>query len=146
MNIVLLHPEIPPNTGNIARLTAGLGLTLHLIRPLGFSLDDRQLKRAGLDYWPLVDLRLWDDFESFIEDGPQGRLIATSARDGRHFTAYRPASDDNLIFGPETKGLPPEVLDLAAGVYRIPLKPGIRSLNLSTTVGFFIGLALSRLP
>jgi tRNA (cytidine/uridine-2'-O-)-methyltransferase len=146
MNIILCHPEIPPNTGNVARLTAGLGLTLHLIKPLGFSLDDRYLKRAGLDYWPLVDLRLWDNFESFLSDGLTGRLIATSSRLGNHFSEYIPESDDNLIFGQETKGLQPEVLEKADQIYNIPLKPGVRSLNLATTVGFFMGLALSRLP
>ncbi|MDR3134955.1 MAG: tRNA (cytidine(34)-2'-O)-methyltransferase [Deltaproteobacteria bacterium] len=145
MNVVLYCPEIPPNTGNIARLTAGLGLTLHLIKPLGFSLDDRYLRRAGLDYWPLVDLRLWDNFGSFLERGLSGRLIATSARAGLGFGNYQPEPGDNLIFGPETSGLPPEVIDRADSVFNIPLKPGIRSLNLATTVGFFMGLALSRL-
>ncbi|MDR0620433.1 MAG: tRNA (cytidine(34)-2'-O)-methyltransferase [Deltaproteobacteria bacterium] len=146
MNIILYHPEIPPNTGNVARLTAGLGMPLHLIEPLGFSLEDRYLKRAGLDYWPLVDLRLWPDFESFLAGGLSGRLIATSTKTGRLFTDYQPHPDDNFIFGPETVGLPPLVLDKADAVYTIPLRPGVRSLNLSTTVGFFMGLALSRLP
>jgi tRNA (cytidine/uridine-2'-O-)-methyltransferase len=145
MNIILYHPEIPPNTGNIARLTAGLGLTLHLIEPLGFSLDDRQLKRAGLDYWPLVDLRLWPSFETFLSSRPPGRLVATSARTGQHFKDYQPVIDDNLIFGSETSGLPPEVLDKAEMVFSIPLKPGIRSLNLATTVGFFMGHVLTEL-
>jgi tRNA (cytidine/uridine-2'-O-)-methyltransferase len=93
-----------------------------------------------------VDLHLWEDFESFLAQGLSGRLIATSAKSGQHFTEYRPEPNDNLIFGPETKGLPQEVFDKAQGVYNIPLKPGVRSLNLSSTVGFFMGLALSRLP
>ncbi|MDR2302001.1 MAG: tRNA (cytidine(34)-2'-O)-methyltransferase [Deltaproteobacteria bacterium] len=146
MNVILYCPEIPPNTGNVARLTAGLGLTLHLIKPLGFSLDDRYLRRAGLDYWPLVDLRLWDDFEAFVAKGLRGRLIATSAKAGERFTEYQPDPNDNFIFGPETKGLPKTVIEKADAVYTIPLKPGVRSINLATTVGFFMGLALSRLP
>jgi tRNA (cytidine/uridine-2'-O-)-methyltransferase len=146
MNIILYHPEIPPNTGNVARLAAGFGLTLHLIEPLGFSLEDRYLRRAGLDYWPLVSLRLWSDLETFLANGPSGRLIATSAKSGQHFNKYQPASDDNLIFGPESTGLPPEVLQKANLIYTIPLTQGIRSLNLATTVGFFMGLVLSKLP
>jgi tRNA (cytidine/uridine-2'-O-)-methyltransferase len=146
MNVVLYCPEIPPNTGNVARLTAGLGLTLHLIEPLGFSMEDRYLKRAGLDYWPLVDLRLWPNFEAFLAGGLSGRLIATSARTGRHFTEYLPDPGDNLIFGPETSGLPESVLEKSDAVYKIPLKPGVRSLNLATTVGIFMGVALARLP
>ncbi|MDR1309554.1 MAG: tRNA (cytidine(34)-2'-O)-methyltransferase [Deltaproteobacteria bacterium] len=145
MNIVLLEPEIPPNTGNIARLGAGLGLAIHLVGPLGFSLDDRHLKRAGLDYWPLVDLRLWPDLGAFLMDGPRGRLVATSARGGEHFSGYWPEPSDNLLFGPETRGLPREALDLADQILSVPLRPGVRSLNLATTVGFFMGLALSRL-
>ncbi|MDR2387330.1 MAG: tRNA (uridine(34)/cytosine(34)/5-carboxymethylaminomethyluridine(34)-2'-O)-methyltransferase TrmL, partial [Deltaproteobacteria bacterium] len=123
MNLILYCPEIPPNTGNVARLTAGLGLTLHLIEPLGFSLDDRYLRRAGLDYWPLVDLRLWKDFEAFLAQGLSGRLIATSARAGQHFSQYQPEPNDNFIFGPETKGLPARVIDRAEALYTIPLKP-----------------------
>ncbi|MDR0354423.1 MAG: tRNA (cytidine(34)-2'-O)-methyltransferase [Deltaproteobacteria bacterium] len=145
MNIILFEPEIPPNTGNVARLCAGLDLVLHLVQPLGFSLEDRHLKRAGLDYWPLVDLRLWPDWQSFLEDGPKGRLIAASARTGLHFSQYRPKNSDNLIFGPETRGLPENIIETADFVYSIPLKAGVRSLNLATTVGFFLGLALSRL-
>jgi tRNA (cytidine/uridine-2'-O-)-methyltransferase len=145
MNIILFEPEIPPNTGNIARLCAGLGLCLHLIKPLGFSLDDKHLKRAGLDYWPLVDLRVWDDWSSFVKSGPAGRLIATSARSGRHFLEYKPQANENFIFGPETRGLPKEILNQADEVLNIPLKQGVRSINLATTVGFFMGLAFSRL-
>jgi tRNA (cytidine/uridine-2'-O-)-methyltransferase len=145
MNIILYEPEIPPNTGNIARLCAGMGLTLHLIEPLGFSLDDRYLKRAGLDYWPYVDLRLHPDFTAFLAKAPKGRLIATSARSGSHFSLYKPQAADNMLFGPETRGLPVQVLEMADEIYNIPLQPGVRSLNLATTVGFFLGIALSRM-
>ncbi|MDR2442803.1 MAG: tRNA (cytidine(34)-2'-O)-methyltransferase [Deltaproteobacteria bacterium] len=146
MNIVLYQPEIPPNTGNIARLCAGFNLTLHLVEPLGFSLEDRYLKRAGLDYWPLVKLKIWPDWPSFCLSKPIGRLIATSARRGKHFTSYQPQQSDNLLFGPETRGLPEEVTKEANEILNIPLAPGVRSLNLATTVGFFLGLAYSRLP
>ncbi|MDR1487058.1 MAG: tRNA (cytidine(34)-2'-O)-methyltransferase [Deltaproteobacteria bacterium] len=145
MNIILFEPEIPPNTGNVARLCAGLGLTLHLIKPLGFSLDDKHLRRAGLDYWPLVDLKIWSDWPDFIRSRPAGRLVATSARSGTHFSNHQPQSDDNFIFGPETRGLPPEILSQADEVLNIPLKQGVRSLNLATTAGFFLGMALCRL-
>jgi tRNA (cytidine/uridine-2'-O-)-methyltransferase len=145
VNIVLYEPEIPPNTGNVARLSAGMGMTLHLIEPLGFSLDDRHLRRAGLDYWPLVDLAVWSDWPSFLERGPKGRLVATSARAGTSFSEYQPRADDVLLFGPETRGLPASVSSLASLVLNIPLRPGVRSLNLATTVGFLLGVALSRL-
>ncbi|MDR1083809.1 MAG: tRNA (uridine(34)/cytosine(34)/5-carboxymethylaminomethyluridine(34)-2'-O)-methyltransferase TrmL [Deltaproteobacteria bacterium] len=145
MEIILFEPEIPPNTGNIARLSAGLGLTLNLIKPLGFSLEDKYLRRAGLDYWPLVTLKIFSDFSSFKENWTGGRLIATSARQGSHFSSYEPFESDGLIFGPETRGLPAWIVQQAEAVYNIPLKPGVRSLNLAATVGFFLGLSYSRL-
>lgn len=132
VNIILYQPEIPPNTGNISRLCAGLDLRLHLIEPLGFSLSDKSLKRAGLDYWPLVKLTVWPDWGSFWAARPSGRLIATRAHDGEHFSAWRPRLDDNLLFGRETTGLPPELSELADQTLNIPLKPGVRSLNLSS--------------
>ncbi|MDR1872717.1 MAG: tRNA (cytidine(34)-2'-O)-methyltransferase [Deltaproteobacteria bacterium] len=145
MEIILFEPEIPPNTGNIARLTAGLGLRLNLVEPLGFSLDDKNLKRAGLDYWPLVTYRLFPDWAAFLASWEGGRLVATSARRGAHFASYAPQASDGLVFGPETRGLPPDLLDQADLVFNVPLKPGVRSLNLATTVGLFLGVALSRL-
>jgi tRNA (cytidine/uridine-2'-O-)-methyltransferase len=146
MNIILHQPEIPPNTGNIARLCAGLGMTLHLVEPLGFSLDDKHLKRAGLDYWPLVKLSVWPSFEAFLASKPFGRLIAASSRKGELFSAWKPRLDDNLLFGKETSGLPREIMDLSDLVLRVPLRPGVRSLNLATTAGLFLGLALASLP
>jgi tRNA (cytidine/uridine-2'-O-)-methyltransferase len=145
MEIILFEPEIPPNTGNIARLCAGLTLPLHLIEPLGFSLSDRYLRRAGLDYWPHVNIKVWEDFESFKENFKGNRLIGTSARRGDNFTLYTPQKDDGLVFGPETRGLPKEVQDQMTKLFNIPLKKEIRSLNLATTVGFFLGIAYSRL-
>jgi tRNA (cytidine/uridine-2'-O-)-methyltransferase len=146
VNIVLYQPEIPPNTGNIARLCAGLDMVLHLVGPLGFSLDDKSLKRAGLDYWPLVKLVVWPDWPAFLAGAPPGRLVAASARSGERFDAWRPRADDNLLLGRETSGLPGEVLAAASQVLRIPLRPGVRSLNLATTAGILVGLALAALP
>ncbi len=135
-HIVLFEPEIPPNTGNIIRLCANSGSTLHLIHPLGFSLDDRNLRRAGLDYAELTGVQEHADLAAFLQQPPPARLFACTTR-GRHSYAevrYRPG--DALLFGPETRGLPGEVLD---GVppgerIRIPMVPGNRSLNLSNAV------------
>ena len=114
MEVVLFEPEIPPNTGNIARLCAVTGTRLHLIEPLGFRLEDRYLKRAGLDYWPHVQLSVWPDMEAFCRDWhatrPNARLVITSSKKGgspAHRFAYR--KDDILLFGKETAGLPEEV-------------------------------------
>jgi tRNA (cytidine/uridine-2'-O-)-methyltransferase len=145
MEIILFEPEIPPNTGNVARLCAGLGLTLNLIQPLGFSLEDKHLKRAGLDYWPYVKLSLWPDFAAFQKSYSGGPLIATSAQKGSHFSSWRPNGLEGLIFGPETRGLPQHILDKADQVLHIPLNPEVRSLNLATTVGFFLGAALCQI-
>ena len=149
MQIVLYEPEIPPNTGNVARLCAATGTPLHLIEPLGFKLEDRYLKRAGLDYWPHVRLRVWPSWQAFAAEGRQGgRLVFTSVRDAatctplQHF-AFAP--DDCLVFGPETRGLPPEVLVLSAHRVRIPMREGgVRSLNLATSAGIVLYAALAR--
>ena len=149
MEIILFEPEIPPNTGNIARLCAGLGMPLNLIKPLGFSLSDRHLKRAGLDYWPYADVRVWGGWPefraSFESSGRERRIIAASARSGRIFKEYSPRQSDALLLGPETRGLPEWLLAEASEVYTIPLAKGVRSLNLATTAGFFVGVALCRL-
>jgi tRNA (cytidine/uridine-2'-O-)-methyltransferase len=142
MEIVLFQPEIPPNTGNIARLCAGLGLRLNLIEPFGFKLDDRHLRRAGLDYWPLVDLKIWPDWPSFRAAWPGGRLWGTSARTGELYTDVKFSAADGLVFGPETRGLPPEIRSQMEATLRVPLRPGIRSLNLAACVGLITGEAL----
>ena len=148
MQIVLFEPEIPPNTGNIARLCAATDTTLNLIEPLGFKLEDRYLKRAGLDYWPNVRLRVWPDWAAFAAQGQQGaRLVLTSAKKGQvsapaHQFAFEP--DDCLVFGPETRGLPQEILDLSPHRIRIPMIEGrVRSLNLSTSAGIVLYMALA---
>ena len=142
MEIVLFEPEIPPNTGNIARLCAGLGLRLNLIEPLGFKIDDRHLKRAGLDYWPHVDLRVWPDWPAFKAGWGGGRLLGTSAREGMFYADVNYSSSDGLVFGPETRGLPPEVKEDLAVLLRVPIRPVVRSLNLATCVGLITGEAL----
>ncbi len=131
--IVLYQPEIPPNTGNIIRLAANTGCVLHLVRPLGFSLDDRQLRRAGLDYHEYAELRVHEDWGAARAQLAGRRLFAFTTRARRLYTeeAYRPG--DVLVFGPETRGLPAEVLAEfpEAGRLRLPLRAGQRSLNLS---------------
>lgn len=134
--IVLFQPEIPPNTGNVIRLAANTGCRLHLVEPLGFSLADRQLRRAGLDYHEYADLRLHRDWAALRAALPEQRLFAFSTRGGGGFAQTRFQAGDVLLFGPETRGLPEEVLDDIAAErrLRLPMRPGQRSLNLSNAV------------
>lgn len=144
LHIVLYQPEIPPNTGNVARLCAGTGVQLHLIEPLGFVIDDKHLKRAGLDYWPHVDWKVWPSLPAYLEaDGAGRRLVCTSARGGEPVHRFSFSPQDSLVFGPESSGLPPEVLELAAHRVRIPTRNCIRSLNLSTSAGIVLYFALA---
>jgi len=135
-HVALYQPEIPPNTGNIIRLCANSGARLHLIHPLGFELDDRRLRRAGLDYHEWAAVQQYDDLPAFLEQRAGGRILALSTRGATCYTdiAYRPG--DTLLFGPETRGLPQEVLDgLPEGQrLRVPMRPHNRSLNLSNAV------------
>ncbi|MCW2276926.1 tRNA (uridine(34)/cytosine(34)/5-carboxymethylaminomethyluridine(34)-2'-O)-methyltransferase TrmL [Heliophilum fasciatum] len=142
-HIVLVEPEIPPNTGNVARLCAGTGCVLHLIKPLGFSVDDRYLKRAGLDYWHLVDVRYHEGWDDFQQSCPEGRKFFLSTKGTRsyHEVAYQPG--DYLVFGKETKGLPDSLLEQWPDqVVRIPLRKEARSLNLSNAVAVVVFEAL----
>lgn len=144
MHVVLVYPEIPPNTGNVVRLCAATGSELHLIEPLGFSLADRYLKRAGLDYWPHVRLQVWPDLAAYIAvPGKDRRLVMTSSRGGDPVHRFAFTSGDALLFGPETRGLPPEVLALSPYHTRIPIRGVVRSLNLSTAVGIVLHQALA---
>ncbi len=156
MELVLVQPEIPHNTGCAARLSAATGLRLHLVKPLGFSLEDRYLKRAGLDYWPLVDLGVHDDWAraaSELRAGSQRpleeRLQLFTARGGRALFAVRFHSDDVLVFGCETRGLPAELLDAYPGrrVY-VPIREGVRSLNLANVVclGAYTAMVSAKIP
>ncbi|WP_038041015.1 tRNA (cytidine(34)-2'-O)-methyltransferase [Thermus tengchongensis] len=135
VHLVLFQPEIPQNTGNIARTAAALGFPLHLIRPLGFRLGDKRLLRAGLDYWPHVDLRVHDTWEAFLGAlPPETRVWAFSARAKQSLYEARFQEGDYLLFGPETRGLPPGILARFPGV-RIPMPGPVRSLNLAVAVG-----------
>ena len=143
LNIVLVNPEIPQNTGNIARTCAATGAMLHLIEPLGFQLADKYLKRAGLDYWRLMTYRTWPSLEAFLEANAGARMhfASTKAPRGYHQAEYQ--DGDFLIFGCETKGLPEKLL---SRVYdrcvRIPMRPEARSLNLSNSVAIVLYEAL----
>ena len=156
MNIVLVHPEIPHNSGCAGRLTAGLGAKLHLVEPLGFSLEDRYLKRAGLDYWHLVDLTVHASLDACLESlqlepgNPrpvEQRMRLFTARSGPSIRDVAFESDDVLFFGSETKGLPPELLDAhPARRVRIPLREGVRSINLANAVAIGLYAALAAQP
>ncbi len=135
MHIVLVNPEIPQNTGNIARTCAATGMTLHLIRPLGFSLADKYLKRAGLDYWNLMEYRVYDRFENLLQAYPGANMHFLSTKAAHCYTEAVYAPDDFLVFGCETRGLPESLLCKAYDrCVRIPMAEGARSLNLSNSV------------
>lgn len=135
MHIVLVEPEIPANTGNISRTCAATGCVLHLVRPLGFSTDDRQLKRAGLDYWHLLDIRYHDSFEEVLRENPEKRFHFASTKGGQWYSDATYSADDFLVFGKETKGLPETLLAAHRdAVIRIPMRADARSLNLSNAV------------
>ena len=137
-NIVLVHPEIPPNTGNVIRLAANTGCTLHLIEPLGFSMDDKQLRRAGLDYHEYAAVRRHANWRAFIDalQPAPSRLFAFTTRGEQRFAEVAWQAGDWLVFGAETAGLPPDVRESVAATQcvRLPLRPGQRSLNLSNAV------------
>jgi tRNA (cytidine/uridine-2'-O-)-methyltransferase len=149
LHIVLVNPQIPPNTGSIARTCAATGTRLHLVGPLGFEISDRQLKRAGLDYWPYVDLHyhpVWEDFQTHYQqqqaENP-GRWIGFSTKGQYSHVAFQYKPHDWLLFGCETKGLPPEVLSACNQTVHIPMtQVHVRSLNLSVSVA--IGLFEAR--
>jgi tRNA (cytidine/uridine-2'-O-)-methyltransferase len=147
MHIVFVEPEIPPNTGTTARLCAATNTSFHLVGPLGFSLEDRYLKRAGLDYWPHVDVHYYPQWGDFLRRRPPGRLLAFSARAARSYTQVRYALDDLLIFGSETRGLPDEVRTaLADSLYTIPIHGAhVRSLNLANAAAIVLYEALRQL-
>lgn len=146
IHIALWEPEIPPNTGNIARLCAAAGSPLHLIGRLGFRLDERELLRAGLDYWPAVELHRHDTMERF-EAEFAGRICCLSARAFVPYTAAAFQDGDCLLFGSESRGLPPSVLErYAERSFVIPMPAGkVRSLNLATAVGIVLYEALRQL-
>ena len=137
LNVVLYQPEIPFNTGNIARLCGAAEIRLHLIHPLGFKLDDRHLKRAGLDYWREVDIRNHENFKAFLqskEQGKKGKLIGFSKKASKTYPEAEVHHGDYLLFGQETLGLPGTIRK-SYPCYKIPIWGAVRSLNLSTSVG-----------
>jgi tRNA (cytidine/uridine-2'-O-)-methyltransferase len=143
VHIVLVEPEIPANTGNISRTCAAMGGVLHLVRPLGFSTDDKQLKRAGLDYWHLLDIRYHDSLAEIWDKHPNGRFFYASTKGGQWYSDVSYEPDDFLVFGKETQGLPKAVLAAnASQVVRIPLIAEARSLNLSNAVAIVVYEAL----
>jgi tRNA (cytidine/uridine-2'-O-)-methyltransferase len=143
-HIVLIEPEIPPNTGSIARLCGATNTVLHLVRPLGFSTDDKHLKRAGLDYWQFVDIRYWDSLDQFLAAQEETRLFFFTTKVAASYTEARFQPGDFLIFGKETKGLPEDVLQFYHDrCYTLPMpNPNIRSLNLAMTAGIVLYEAL----
>jgi len=143
MNIVLVEPQIPPNTGNIARLCAATNTKLHLIGPMGFSLDDKYLKRAGLDYWPLVDMEYYKTYNDFVIKEKKGTLYYLSTKGVKLYTEVNYNEEDYLIFGNETSGLSEELLiSNPENSITIPMLGKIRSLNLSCSAAVVLYEAL----
>jgi len=145
MNIVLVEPEIPPNTGNVARLCAATKSRLHLIEPFGFKLDDSQLKRAGMDYWQHVEWRRWTNWQAFAEKLPvRARLWFIESSGGKNYSEVKFLTDDYLVFGRETAGLPKQLLEQHCEHWlRIPMfNAESRSLNLSNCVALVLFEAL----
>ena len=143
MHVVLVEPEIPANTGNIARTCAATGAILHLIKPLGFSVEDKYLKRAGLDYWNLVEIHYHENIEEFFAAYPDGHFWYATTKANQHYHQVSFQEDDFLLFGKETKGLPEELLfkNLDRCI-KVPMISEARSLNLSNSVAIVLYEAL----
>jgi len=139
-HVVLFEPEIPPNTGNIIRLCANCGAQLHLIRPLGFEMSNKQLRRAGLDYHEFSEVKIHDNLAAFVDDIKPNRVLACSTKGAQDYTGIQYESGDALLFGPETRGLPLNVLESLPPEQRlrIPMIPGNRSLNLANAVSIVV--------
>lgn len=157
IHVVLFEPEIPPNTGNVARTCAATGTPLHLVEPLGFSISDKHVRRAGLDYWESLDLTVHSDWPALITRIGSGRFVLLSTRGTRLYTeiftnesgrAKNSASGNGnlfVVFGPETRGLPKEILDaFPEAIFRVPMRATQRSLNLSNTVAVVLYELLRR--
>ena len=147
LKIVLYEPEIPPNTGNIIRLCANAGCSLHLIEPLGFDLDDKKLRRAGLDYREFAHIQLYPNLDSFMQQHSKQRIFAITTRGSTPYHQISYQAGDALLFGPETRGLPQAVLNNlgVANTVRIPMKPDSRSLNLSNAAALVVYEGLRQL-
>ncbi len=147
LKVVLYQPEIPPNTGNIMRLCANTGCSLHLIEPLGFDLEEKKLRRAGLDYREFAEVRRYPDMGAFLAQHREGRVFAITTRGARGYQEVAFEQGDAIVFGPETRGLPRSMLDEmeASQRIRIPMRPQSRSLNLSNAVAVVVYEALRQL-
>ncbi|WP_151735360.1 tRNA (uridine(34)/cytosine(34)/5-carboxymethylaminomethyluridine(34)-2'-O)-methyltransferase TrmL [Paenibacillus tengchongensis] len=146
LHIVLVEPEIPANTGNISRTCAATGTTLHLVRPLGFRTDDATLKRAGLDYWHAVNIEYHDSFAEVLEKYEGSRFFYATTKADKRYTDYSFQDGDFFVFGKETKGLPPEILEQGQEtLMRMPMSNAVRSLNLSNSAAIIVYEALRQL-
>ena len=145
MNIVLHQPEIPANTGNIGRTCVATGSTLHLIEPLGFRLNEKDLKRAGMDYWDKLDVRRYINFEDFLNKNPNAKIWMATTKAKHVYTEVAYGPDDYIMFGKESAGIPEEILvDYEDTCVRIPMLDEIRSLNLSNSVAIMLYEALKQ--
>ena len=143
MNIVLHEPEIPANTGNIGRTCVATGTSLHLIKPLGFDISDKAVRRAGMDYWKELDLHVYEDFEEFVEKNPGARIYMATTKARKAYTEVEYKGNDFIIFGKESAGIPEEILVKYEDTsVRIPMIGEIRSLNLSNSVSIILYEAL----
>lgn len=140
LSVALFEPEIPPNTGNIIRLCANTGADLHIIEPMGFELDDKRLRRAGLDYHEWAEIKLHNSFTALMETLPGSRIYAVTTKGSRRYSDVEFTSSDVLLFGPETRGLPDEVLSSlpAEQRIRIPMRENSRSMNLSNAASVLV--------
>ena len=146
LNVVLVEPEIPPNTGNIARLCLAAGARLHLVEPLGFSIDDKALRRAGMDYWQECDIQTWKSYAAFAEAHPTMRAHFLTTKTTRVYWEAEFADGDYLIFGRETKGLPESLLHAhTEQCLTIPMQANARSLNLATSAGIVLYEAMRQI-
>ena len=143
MNIVLHEPEIPANTGNIGRTCVATGTSLHLIKPLGFSLDEKHLRRAGMDYWRDLDLHVYENFQDFLDKNPGAKIYMATTKAHQNYSDVSYEPDCFLMFGKESAGIPEEILvDYEDTCVRSPMKENIRSLNLSNSVAVLLYEAL----
>ncbi len=146
MHVVLVEPEIPQNTGSVARLCAATQSPLHLVGKLGFSLEDRYLRRAGLDYWPLVDLHVHGSWAEFVRVRPDSRRFAFSSHEGPSYTTIEFRDEDALVFGGESRGLPDDLREILSPTFRIPMPgAGVRSLNLANAASVVLYEGLRQL-
>tara|TARA_R110002073_G_scaffold142342_1_gene294206 strand:- start:317 stop:781 length:465 start_codon:yes stop_codon:yes gene_type:complete len=139
-NILLYQPEIPPNTGNIIRLAANTGCQLHLVKPLGFTLDDKRMRRAGLDYSEYANLTVWDSWDCFSRQNSSARIFGFTTKSSNQYTSIDFQPNDFFLFGPETRGLPDNIRNQlpATQLLRIPMLPESRSMNLSNSVSVVV--------